>query len=394
MSDLDDPSLHEGALRALEAADTALAHVTDLAVDGPHLLDDVTPEFLAEVLTAAAPGARLLQVTVAAEHAGMTDRRRLLLSWDDAGQAAGLPRAVFVKATPEGPFLRETLAVLHMAENEVNFYNRVQPEVPDLAPRAHYARSYPGGRFLLVVEDLESAGLRPYVLADECTLAHALAVAEAQARLHARYWESPRFATDLSWVRPRTRRFGFHWHQATFGLARAAYLDGPAGQLLPPELRDLVRFWDANDRAVYDYWDSLPQTVLHGDSHLANTFARPDGRAGYYDWQVVYRGHGPRDLAYFVLNGVSDELRRAHERDIFGRYAGTLRELGVAFDEDRLWRDYCLFAMDRLDAHMKTYTRGGYGHAAEAVERSRLCIIGALLDNDVPRLVADAVARG
>jgi hypothetical protein len=119
-----------------------------------------------------------------------------------------------------------------------------------------------------------------------------------------------------------------------------------------------------------------------------------DGRAGYLDWQVIYRGHGLRDLVYFLLNGISNEVRREYERDIVETYLATFAESGVALDKDQAWRDYCLFALDRWDAHMKTYTRGGYGHAATGVERSRLCIIGALSDNDVPTLAKQVVEGG
>jgi len=213
----------------------------------------------------------------------------------------------------------------------------------------------------------------------------------ALARLHAAYWQTPRFESDLAWIRPRTRRFGFEWHHQSFKQARSQYLAGEFGAKLPAELVDMVRFWDANDLAVYAYWDTLPATVLHGDSHMGNTFSYPDGRAGFFDWQVIYRGHGLRDVAYFFLGAVEPDLRKAHEREVIGYYLDCLAGHGVTLDRDAAWRDYCLFALDFFDAHMKTVIRGGYGHAASALERGYFTTIGSLIDNDVPALLRQRV---
>jgi hypothetical protein len=195
MNELDGPGLHHEALSALERADLALAHVPDLVVDGPNLLEHVIADFLDEVLAGDAPGASLVELDVVEAHDGMTSRRKWRLEWKDAGRRAGLPSSVFVKATPDVPYLRETLSVLHMAENEVNFYSRLQPELPDLAPQAYYARSYPGGRFLLVIEDLAGRGIRPFTLADDCSLKHAYADAD---RLCLASGVLPVGSTDLS----------------------------------------------------------------------------------------------------------------------------------------------------------------------------------------------------
>jgi hypothetical protein len=59
-----------------------------------------------------------------------------------------------VKATAGETFLRETLAVLHMAENDVLFHNVIRPGLPELAPKPYYARSCPGGRFTIALEVL------------------------------------------------------------------------------------------------------------------------------------------------------------------------------------------------------------------------------------------------
>jgi hypothetical protein len=394
LSALAAPELHAGALESLELADAALAHVPDLGIDAPHRTSELGRQAFEAMLGHDHPGARLHDAVLADAHDGMTSRNRWLLRWNDAGQAAGLPAAVFVKATPDGPYLRETLAVLHMAENEVRFYKQIAPELGVIAPRAHHASSYRGGRFMLVLDDLEAQGMRPYSTADECSIEHVRAVVMALATLHASYWQSTRLRGDLVWVRPRTARFGFEWHQRSFHLARRQYLEAEAGACLPPEIVALLRRWDASDRQVYAYWDRLPATVLHGDSHHGNTFSRPDGSAGLFDWQVIYRGHGLREVAYFLLGALDDAARRRHEREVVDLYLDELARRQVRLGRQQAWRDYCLFALDRLDAFIKTVTRGGYGHDASGLERARRATLGALIDNDVPGLLDHVLRHG
>lgn len=388
-----DP-LYAHALSTLEQADLALAHAPMLAIDGPHLVADISAESLTTMLASDHPGAQLEHFELADAHDGMTQRKRWNLTWNPAGQRADLPQQIFAKTTPDNPYLRETLSLLHMAEHEVRFYNQIQPELQTLAPQAYYARSYPGGRFILLMEVLEARGLKPYWQGYDCSLEHARAVLMALANLHATYWNSPRFNTDLVWVRPRTQRFGFEWHQKSFNIARQKFLKMDIAAQLPAEMTDLLRFWDANDRAVYAYWDTLPATLLHGDSHLGNTFSAPDGSAGFFDWQVIYRGHGLRDVAYFLLLSLENKVRQEYERTLVEDYLDALKKQGVQIDREEAWLNYCLFALDALDANIKTTTRGGYGHAANALQRALQCAVGSIMDNNTAALLHKVVRDG
>lgn len=383
ITNTDDAALHDHALSALAHSDMALAHAPSLTLDGPHRLEDVDAEWLENLLARDVPGAKLEQLVVDDAHDGMTSRKKLALHWNATGRNAGLVPAVFMKATPVIPYHRETLALLHAAEIEARFYQVIQPEVPELAPRAFYAKSYPGGRFLIVMEDLESLGLRPFWLKDECDVNHACAVATALAKLHARYYESSRLLDDLTWIRPRTKRFGWPWLRSSFTDARTRFLETEIGQALPNDIAALLRRWDRHDSAVYRHWDRLPPTVLHGDTHLGNTFAHQDGSAGLFDWQIMFRGPGVRDLAYFLLSALPNDLRASHERAIFDTYMEVLAQGGVSPDKEEMWNEYCLFALDAWDANIKTIIKATYGHATEGLLRTKEAIVGALIDNDV-----------
>lgn len=394
METVDTHAVHEHALKMLEVADYTLAYAPDIKLDGVYTMDQVTPEWLSQVLASQVQGAEVISANSLGGHEGMTSRHKWRLEWNSKGQQAGLPTAIFFKATPESPQLREMLSLLHMAELEAHVYSELQQDLNGLIPKAYYARSYPGGRFIIILEDLDEAGVTPHWMGDTCTIDHARAVAVAQAKIHSKFWNSPRFQQDLVWVRPRSRRFGELWLRKFFDGNRKAFLASDLGKSSPEYVRDFINKWNDNCVACYDYWDRKPQTIVHGDSHLGNTLGYTDGSAGYYDWQCLFRGYGYRDLSYFLMSALTSEDCKEHERDIFNLYTDTLEEHGVQVDRSEAWRDYCLLAVERFDSAMTSLTNGGYGHARHAFERQIRTISAALQDHDVSQLLDQVLRNG
>ena len=378
-----DDQLHFEALGMLAKSDRVLALMDDIGVTEPHLPDDITADFVGGIIGSAVPGARLEDMTTTASHSGMTDRRKWTLHWNAAGQAAGLPESAFIKATPHLPAHREMLSVLHMDEAEVKLYRQIAPDIPDVTPHCHYARSYGGGRSLILLEDLEARGCKVYWQGYDCTIAHAYAVASAQAVYHSRYWQSERLLSDLSWVRPRTQRYGWPWLCDSHDEARTTFLTDPTEEEVPADVVPVLQMWHENCDRVYRHWDTLPRTLLHGDSHLGNTFEKPDGSAGYYDWQVLYAGHGLRDLSYFLMSALTNEQRTAHERPIFEHYLDAMADRGVKLDRQEAWDIYTLMAFDRWDATLVAYVHATYNHSREGQLRMFRTIAGAVRDHDV-----------
>jgi hypothetical protein len=259
------------------------------------------------------------------------------------------------------------VAALGMAVNEARFYNQAATELVGDEPHAWYDRAGVGARFLIVLDDIVAAGGRPYALADVCDLAHAQGLIDAFAALHARFWESPRLVGDLSWVRTWSTRTGY-------GVLKRFYSHGRRGALRRdrPEVTAAVReVAAALDRHALDYYrefESGPLTVLHGDSHLGNTFAWPDGRSGLLDWQVIWRRPGLREVSYWMTTGLEPELRAAHERDLISRYLDGLRAGGV--DEiptfDAAFQRYRLFTAEAWDATAMTINWPGLQAQANA----------------------------
>jgi hypothetical protein len=385
---LENAIYHRAALDSLMQADLALCYAPKLNISEPHHLGDITREWLETTLGADVAGAELEKLVVEDEHSGMTSRRKWGLQWNAAGVAAGLPATIFVKATPDEPYHRETLAVLHMHELEARFYTQIQPEIPTLAPKAWYAKSYAGGRFLILLEDLESSNCKPHWMKDEVGVDHLRAVTRTLATLHATFWDSPRLLTDLSWLRPRTCRFGWPWLSQTMSDVRRALPEkarehGVYAQILPGDMAATLSLWDEYADRVFAWMDTLPRTVLHGDSHLGNTFSYADGRAGMFDWQVMFSGHGLRDFAYFLFSAIDEQTRQGHEKELFNLYIDTLAGQGVNLDRDEAWNLYCLFILDHWDAASTSIVHGSYNHATAALVRGLTAIAGAIQEHGI-----------
>lgn len=322
---------------------------------GPSAAAEVTAEWLTRHVADSASGAAAQRVSPLDGTTGTTDRRRLAVEWNDAGLAAGLPEHLFVKSTPLSAKNRTMVATLGMAVNEARFYNQAAADLEGVTPHAWYAHAGVGARLLIVLDDIVAAGGRPYALADECDLAHAQGLVDAFAALHARFWESARLEGDLSWVRTWSTRTGY-------GVLKRFYSRGRRGALQRdrPEVTNAVRevaaALDRHAPAYYREFESGPLTLLHGDSHLGNTFAWPDGRAGLLDWQVIWQGPGLREVAYCLTGGLEPELRRTHERELIARYLEGLRAGGVndVPSFDAAFEQYRLFAAETWDAAAMT----------------------------------------
>ena len=64
-------------------------------------------------------------------------------------------------------------------------------------------------------------------------------------------------------------------------------------------------------------------SITHGDYRLDNLMFPPAGPGvAAVDWQTTSAGPPLRDLAYFLGNSLTPDLRRAHESDLVDSYLG------------------------------------------------------------------------
>ncbi|MDT5100871.1 MAG: hypothetical protein QOC76_4608 [Mycobacterium sp.] len=354
---------------------------------GPSKASDVTAEWLTVKFGARAPGAVALSATSLGGTTGTTDRQRLAVEWNEVGKRARLPANIFVKSSPLTAKNRGMVAALGMSNNEVRFYQQMADELVGVCPKSWYSYAGIGARFLIVLDDIVADGAHPYALADRCGIEHARGLVDAFAELHSRFWESPRFDGDLNWVRAWNTRPGNAVLKRFYKRGRRDALKLDRAEATPA-VHAVAAALDANIDAYYREFEAGPLTLLHGDSHLGNTYSLPDGRSGLLDWQVIWRGPGLREIAYWMITGLDTDIRRAHERELLERYLDGLRRGGVpeAPTYDQAFERYRLFSAEAWDAVAMTIAWPGL-QAQENAEAGWRRACAAVEDLDAARAV-------
>ncbi len=302
-----------------------------------------SPAELTEAMAGGVPGARIETITVEDEDRGTTDRARLRIRWNAAGLDAGLPDHAFAKGTPSTIPTRLLNSAFGLCESEVRFFEELQPAVAEMTMTPYVARLRSGGRFAIAMEIADPNDYDFFELGDTVPLSHAEGMMDALAILHARYWRSPRFATDLSWITVYARRPGWPIGRKVMPYFNKKWLQ--TRDDVPAEVKATTSYFLDHQDLLDRVWEALAPTLCHGDTHAANTYSKADGSSGLFDWQNMHKLHGMRDVAYHLGWSLDPEMRATHERDLIARYLNGLAEHGVtevptlayAFDLHRLF---------------------------------------------------------
>ena len=327
---------------------------------------DATPEWLSEAL-----GRPVVDVEVLDAHSGTTGRARLGLRYRGGDDG---PPSVFLKLAPFDDRQRSFVDLVGLGTAEARFYRDVATDVPVRVPTVHCARLDDDGRYVMLLEDLEATRCRFPSPSDDDLVETMTAIVDGLARLHVRYWGDARLdeGGDLAWVRDGYRvAFG---SGATF-VEKAL---GAFGDQMSPDFRRLAEITIERPADVADLLASGPPTLVHGDPHLGNLF-RDGDVAGFFDWGMVWRATGMRDVAYVLGNSVPTDLRREHERAWVHQYVDFLAAHDVELDFDDAWRQYRLLVIYSWNSATSTAAmgsrwqaidvgRGGMARATAAVE--------------------------
>ena len=296
----------------------------------PADLDQITPEWLNGALRVSLPDAEVTGVDVLARHAGTTGRARLGLTY--AAGASG-PATVFVKLPPFDADQRRLVARTDMGRREARFYAGPARDAPLRIPSAYYAAHGEPTEYVMVLEDLEASGCTFSNRLETHAETHGQDLVESLGRLHARFWNHPRFEDELSWIQPAMR--------GSYGAKLVAMARERFAGDLPPVFDELCGLFIDNYERIAEVWDEGERTVIHGDTHAGNQFIDGD-HVGLYDWAVISRSPGVRDLAIYLGNSCPAEVRRESEEPWLRRYREVLVEsgvdapdLGVLFDRYR-----------------------------------------------------------
>lgn len=269
-----------------------------------------------------------------------------------SASSADLPSTLFIKFPSAQIWTRLFCNLLGIWRNECQFYERAASRVPIRVPHA-YAIASRGSRFVLVLEDLNATDdvqlfTNPDMIAG-ASVERARHCLSAFASLHASFdgLGSDERAAILSpelhpFCSPNARALSPVLSRAAIGPCHRK-----APDLFPQDMVELYRRALSHYDVLMDYWYREPLTLIHGDSHLGNFFVAGD-RMGMLDWQAVQWAKGIRDVQYFLINSLKEDVLAGHERALITHYLAELARHGVTLDEDEAWAQYRAYSFQTL----------------------------------------------
>jgi Phosphotransferase enzyme family len=303
----------------------------------------------------------------------------------------GLPTQLLAKMSVPDDVVCANPEFRALLENEVNFYKRARNEMDIESPLGLGGRYEAAtGRHFLLMEDISLK--KPHInsMADADNPDMVARMMDCYAKLHARYWNSPRFKKDLSWLQGQVKG------------AMEDMFDGSIRTHVQNEIareRFKAEFvaeagWSADDlyfgeKALKRHQAKLPQTFLHGDAHMGNTYYLPDGTGGIFDWQVTCRGYGLFDVGYYLHSSLSVGGRRMYERPLLKLYLERLRAHGVkdAPKMNEAWKEYRMVALHSYYLGWLTAPRENYGFEVTVIGNHRCK--AAFMDLEAGKLIRE-----
>ncbi|AMK26591.1 phosphotransferase (plasmid) [Sphingobium sp. SJ10-10] len=346
---------------------------------------ELTPGLLSDIVSQVVPGATVGGVSIVKSHeygdgdVSTSARATATLDYSD-GSPADLPRDVILKLSFD-PRKKGTDAWYCQLDglfaNEVNFYNRIRPSLAIEAPGSlggYFDRATK--RYLLIMEDVTQRGATFPSNLDAVGVENVKRILDAIAKVHATFWESDRFVGDMAWVETHLRG-GVEDHMRS-----VIPEEGIRSQLeLHKFKRELLERLGTTERELFagmcankQHQATLPQTLLHGDLHIGNTYRMPDGSVGLHDWQLCVKGFALHDVTYIINTALSIAERRAYERALLEYYRDKLIELGVRTppSPEVLWTEHRRAALWTLYIGWLTCPPESYGWETMAVALLRV----------------------
>ena len=152
----------------------------------PKDLNSLSSDWLTHVL-----GVSVSDFEVIDAHAGTTGRALLALKYKEQGD---FPERLFVKLPPTDDMQRAFVVSSGMGKRESRFYEGLSAELPVRVPLCYFAASDDSGEeYIMLLENLVDSGCTFNNASTRYSLDYIRQVLASFARLHATYWNSPRF---------------------------------------------------------------------------------------------------------------------------------------------------------------------------------------------------------
>jgi hypothetical protein len=208
------------------------------------------------------------------------------------------------------------------------------------------------------------------------------------AGFHAETWDFPKSpdpSSRLSWVETAPPFSRASLQPVLEPDVWNAYVRMPRGAAVSNRFHDVA--WAKQALSAMDVLSAqTPNCVIHGDTHLGNTFMEPDGTPGFYD--IVPRRAPPMaEVCYHITLSLDIVDRQAGERDLVQHYLEELKRHGVTdaphFDE--AMRQHAAFL---IEGYALVLTNDPFFQPEPPITAYAARFSEAMLDNDTAGVLA------
>jgi aminoglycoside phosphotransferase (APT) family kinase protein len=217
---------------------------------------------------------------------------------------------------------------------EASFYSEIAPHISMRVPQCPGSVTDASGRAIMIMEDVIAGGGAFCDTFTPFTVAQAQASLDQIARLHA----SSHLLQSNPWI-PR----GLDWMAESRHFPQPkldAQMHDGRGEGLPEATLSGANLLAAL-RVIAQQSREGEQTLLHGDTHIANVYLTPEG-PGFADWQLIKAANWAIDVAYHINCVLRVEVAEKHERELVAYYLAALgRHGGRPMAADVAWEEYC-----------------------------------------------------
>ena len=307
-------------------------------MDFPRTVDEITPEWLTQVLreSGAIREAKVESFSAAGLDGGLVgDVNRLVLTYSSDSGAE--PETVVAKLAIRNDGFREIINREGFYEREVTFYEVINSQAGLPTPAVYCAEhDKESGYFILLLEDL--GRFRSIKQTDDCSIEDGRTAIHALAKMHSKWWGSDRLY-EFDWLTDFTDTDEHDRWAVGFPDKLERFLEIADGYL-PAGYESMARRFGGSYGSIRGHYGKSPVTLVHGDFRLGNLVFNGESDLANpiyaFDWQLVSRGKGAVDVAYFLGWSFATASRRRIENRLLTEYHDALVDGGVAnysFDE-------------------------------------------------------------
>ena len=351
----------------------------------PLSLDEIDTDWLTAALRENFPGVTVRALEFADGIRGTCSKFRLRLDMDDAGRAAGIPDSVFLK----GGFEEHSRKLVFLSKTESLGYRDLLSQSRLNTPKCSFAGfDEARAQGIIVMEDLAGRGVR-FGDPQEARSIDEVAKSLSQlAGFHAETWDfpaNPEPGSRLSWVETAPPFSRASLQPVLEPDVWNAYVRMPRGAAASNRFHDVE--WAKRALRAMDVLSArTPNCVIHGDTHLGNTFMEPDGTPGFYD--IVPRRAPPMaEVCYHITLSLDIVDRQAGERDLVRHYLEELKRHGVADAPavDEAMRQHAAFL---VEGYCLVLTNDPFFQPEPPITAYAARFSEAMLDNDTAGVLA------